>query len=205
MRSLSHSLPFVLWVTFVSTLTAETLIDDKFASDKLVNRDLAANRGQWKIADGMATCVQDDALYAKNKDHGPVIWYNVTFTDGTVKFAFKPQATKTFVFTLNGDDGHAFRFVVAPTGLAVRAWGEHKTGEEAKPAVLLNPKPGTPALKDGVWLPAELKFEGKRCTLKLADFEQTFEHEGIGKKKTKLGLGFAFGTLAVRDVSVTTP
>jgi hypothetical protein len=200
MRSLSHPLPFavfVLSVTLASTLAAETLVDDKFTSPELPNRDLAAKRGVWKITDGIATCTQDDALYAKNKDHGPVIWYNVAFTDGTVKFAIKPEKVKTFVFTLNGE-GHVFRFVTAPTGTGVRAWpqGSHDG------VSLLESKPGTPSLKDGAWLQAELKFEGKRCTFKLGDFHQTFEHDAIARTKTKMGLGFAFGTLAVRDVSI---
>lgn len=183
-----------------ASLQAETLVDDKFTSQELASRDLAAKRGVWKIADGIATCTQDDALYAKNQDHGPVIWYHVTFTDGTVKFAIKPEKVKSFVFTLNGE-GHVFRFVTAPTGTWVRAWpqGSHDG------ASLLESKPGTPALKDGTWLQAELKFEGKRCTLKLGDFQQTFEHDAIARTKTKMGLGFAFGTLAVRDVSLVKP
>jgi hypothetical protein len=189
---------FLTALLLTTSLTAETLVDDKFTSEELPHRDLSAKRGIWKIANGIATCTQDDALYAKNKDHGPVIWYNVTFTDGTVKFAFRPEKVKTFVFTLNGE-GHVFRFVTAPTGTSVRAWpqGSHDA------ISLLVPKPGTPALKDGEWTQAELKFEGKRCTLKLGDFQQTFEHDAIARQKTKMGLGFAFGTLSVRDVSIT--
>jgi hypothetical protein len=203
MRSFVHPVPLVLFVALVLSATlapqlkAETLVEDKFTSSELPNRDLAANRGVWKIADGIATCTQDDSLYAKNKDHGPVIWYNVAFTDGTVKFAIKPERVKNFVFTLNGE-GHVFRFVTAPTGTGVRAWpqGSHDA------VSLLAAKPETPALKDDAWLQAELKFEGKRCTLKLGDFQQTFEHDAIARSKTKMGLGFAFGTLDVRDVSV---
>jgi hypothetical protein len=199
-------LPFVLCASFVASvpsLSAETLIEDKFTSAELPKRNLSPNRGEWKLADGIATCTQDDALYAKNKNHGPVIWYDVTFTDATVKFAFKPEQTKSFVFTLNDDKGHDFRFVMSPAGLSVRTWPEQ--GHEATAISLLTPKPGTPALMDGVWVQAELKFEGKRCTMKLGDFQQTFEHDAIARTKVKLGLGFSFGTLAVRDVSVTTP
>jgi hypothetical protein len=188
-------------VTFVSTLTAETLVDDKFTSEKLPKRQLM--RGPWKVADGMATCIQDDALFAKSKQHGPIIWYDVAFAEGTVKFAIKPHGSKTFVFTLNDDKGHDFRFVLSPQGLAVRAWPVQ--GHEDKAISLLTPKPGTSALKDNEWLEAELKFEGKRCTIKLGQFTQTFENDAIARTKTKLGLGFSFGTLAVKDVLVTKP
>ncbi len=196
-------LSLLLAVASAASLCAETLVEDKFTSAELPKRDLAANRGQWKLADGVATCTQDDALFAKNKDHGPVIWYDATFTDATIKFTFKAEQSKTFVFTLNDEKGHDFRFVMTPTGLSVRAWPEQ--GHEAKAVSLLTPKPGTPALKDGIWVQAELKFEGKKCTLKLGDFQQTFEHDAIARPRAKMGLGFSFGTLSVKDVSIVTP
>ena len=64
---------------------------------------------------------------------------------------------------------------------------------------------GTPALKDGAWTQVELKFEGKRCTIKIGDFQQTFENDAIARTRVTMGLGFSYGTLAVRDVSVITP
>jgi hypothetical protein len=201
--SLPLSLSLLLLFTVLTTsLAAETLVDDKFTSPsaEVPKRDLAAKRGIWQIADGVATCTQDDALYAKNKDHGPVIWYHITFKDGTVKFAIKPDKVKNFVFTLNGV-GHVFRFVTAPTGTWVKAWPEGSHDGVS----LLESRTGTPALKDGQWLQAELKFEGPRCTMKLGDFQQTFEHPAIAREKTKMGLGFSFGTLAVRDVSAVKP
>jgi hypothetical protein len=201
MRLAPVCIAFLSFIAGTSPLFAGTLVDDKFTSQELSKRELS--RGPWNVADGVATCTQDDALFAKLKSHGPVIWYKVTFTDGTVKFAFKPEKTKTFVFTVNDDKGHDFRFVMTPTGLSVRAWPEQ--GHEASAISLLTPKPGTPALKDGVWTEAELKFEGKRCTIKIGDFQQTFENDAIARTKITMGLGFSYGTLAVRDVSVITP
>jgi hypothetical protein len=180
---------------------SDTIVSDDFTKAELAGRDLAPSRGAWKIADGMATCTQDDALYAKNKDHGPVIWYDIAMTDGTIRFAVRPDKCKTFVFTLNNEKGHVFRFVMTPAGLSVRAWPTQ--GHDATPAALLPQKPGSPALVDDKWTEAELKFDGDRCTLSIgADFKQTFENAAIGYSKTKLGLGFSFGTLSVRDVSV---
>jgi hypothetical protein len=149
------------FITLSAPLFADTLIDDNFTSEKLPKRQLM--RGPWKVADGMATCTQDDALFEKSKQHGPIIWYDVDFSEGTVKFAIKPLGSKTFVFTLNDEKGHDFRFVLTPGGLSVRAWPVQ--GHEEKAISLLTPKPGTPALKDNEWLQAELKFEGKRCTI----------------------------------------
>ncbi len=185
-----------------TTALAAPLVDDRFTSAQLPGRDLSPGRGDWRFADGVATCTQDDALYAKNKNHGPVIWYHTAFTDATVRFAIRAEKVKSFVFTLNDEKGHVFRYVLSPASLTVRAWTTQ--GAEAKPDVL--PVKRGPKLTDGEWIPAELKFSGTSCTLKLgSDFTQTFEHPLIGKQKTKLGLGFAFGTLAVRDVSIAAP
>jgi hypothetical protein len=164
---------------------------------------MTAARGVWKIADGIASCTQDDALYKRNKDHGPIVWYDATFTDGTVRFAYKPDGVKQFVFTLNGDKGHVFRFVHSATGLVFRGWPT--PGHEAKAVSLLPAGTKTPPLKGGEWIQAELKFAGNRCTVSIGDFHQTLEHASIGLPKSKLGLGFAFGTLSLRDVIVSTP
>lgn len=180
-------------------LQAETLVDDKFAEASLPGRRMM--RGDWKLTDGAATCTQNDELFKKYKDHGPVMWYDAAFTNGSVKFAFRPQGAKTFVFTVNNDKGHVFRFVMTPDGLSVRAWPTQ--GHETKALSLLSPKPGSPALKDGEWLPVDITFTGKTCTLKVGSFTQSFENEAIALPKTVIGLGFSFGTLSVRDVQVT--
>ena len=180
-------------------ISAEPLVDDRFTSLDLEKRQLT--RGEWKVAEGMASCTQDDALYAKYNNHGPVIWYKAPFADGTVKFSIKAEKTRNFVFTLNGETGHAFRIVMTAENMSVRVW----EGESHDARNILPPSPQAPKLKDGEWITVELKFEGKKCHLKIGDFQQTLANEAIAKKKMVMGLGFAFGTLAVKDVSITTP
>jgi hypothetical protein len=190
-------------LVFAVTAVAAPLVDDDFTSTQLSGRDLSPSRGTWKFADGVATCTQDDALYTKNKNHGPIIWYKTTFTDATVRFSVRAEKAKTFVFTLNDENGHVFRYVLTPAALAVRAWKEQ--GHDAKPDVLPVAK-DAPMLVDGEWIPAELRFTGDRCTLKLGkNYTQEFRHPSVAKQKTALGLGFSFGTLSVRDVSVVAP
>src|SRR5690349_7334895 len=115
MLRLPYSLVLLPAVICGSAAAAEPIkpyVDD-FSQAKLDGR--SAVRGDWRIGDGMARCTQDDELYAKNKNHGPVVWYKLPFQDApfqdaTVKFSFKPEGCKTFVFTINGDHGHVFRF-----------------------------------------------------------------------------------------------
>lgn len=193
-------LPILLLLA--TSCVAAPLVDDKFTDPQLPGRDLSPARGVWKLAGGVATCTQDDALYTKNKDHGPIIWYGAAFTDATVRFAIRAEKVKQFVFTLNDDQGHVFRYVLGGSPLVVRAWKEQ--GHEAKPDAL--PVQDGPKLVEGAWVQAELKFAGDRCTVALgSDFSQTFQHPAIARKKTKLGLGFTHGTLAVREVSIVVP
>ena len=119
------------------------------------------------------------------------------------RVAFKPQGNKTFVFTLNDDTGHVFRFIQAETGLSVRAWPEQ--GKDAHAESLLARTVKTPPLADDKWTNVNLKFAGNKCTVKVGDFTQVVEHAAIGKEKTKLGLGFSFGTLSLKDVVIETP
>ena len=184
------------------SVNAATLVEDKFDSPKKEGRDLAANRGEWKLEKGIATVTQDDKLYEKNKNHGPIMWYDATFKDATVRFAYKAEKAKQFVFTLNDDKGHVFRFIQSTNGLSVRTWLVQ--GKEGKAVELIAKGTKTPALPEGKWVEAVVKFDGKKCELTLGDFKQTFEHEAIAKEKTKMGLGFAFGTLSVRDVKIET-
>lgn len=190
--------------TMVCSVQAATLIEDKFDSPKKEGRDLSANRGEWKLEKGVATCTQDDKLYEKNKNHGPIMWYSTSFKDATVRFAYKAEKCKQFVFTLNDDEGHVFRIVHGANGLSVRAWPPAEAGKEAKAVELVPRGTKSPALPEDKWVEAELKFAGKKCTVAIGDFKQTVEHEAIAKEKTKLGLGFSFGTVSVRDVKVET-
>ena len=182
---------------------AGVLVNDNFAAKSLAGRDLSPTRGDWRLDANIATCTQDDALYTKNKNHGPIMWYDVNFTDGVVKFAIKPQGAKQFVFTLNNDKGHVFRFITNQAGTSVRCWPE--PGPKATAKALLPPGDSTPTLADGEWIEAEVAFNGDKCVVKIGDFEKTFENPAITQPKTRLGLGFAFGTLSIRDVSVVTP
>jgi hypothetical protein len=197
-------LPLLCFIVAIATapLRAATLVDDHFTSPKLAGRELAPGRGTWQIADGAATCTQDDALYEKNKSHGPIIWYDAPFTDGTIRFSVRAQKVKQFVVTLNNDQGHLFRVVAGQFPLAVHVWKEQS--HEARADNL--PAKDAPKLPEDAWVQVELTFAGDQCTITLGDtFKQTFTHPTIAKKKTKFGLGFAYGTVSLRNVSIATP
>jgi hypothetical protein len=188
---------------------AKPYVDD-FSQATLDGR--SAVRGDWRIAGGMARCTQDDELYAKNKNHGPVIWYKVPFQDATVKFSFKPEGGKTFVFTINGDRGHVFRFVSTTTATNILAF---PTDSGVSPGVVAaKPDAGGhkslplnregPALRQGEWTEVIVEFKGKQAAVRIGkDFSAKVEHAAIAQAKTTVGLGFSFGTLSVKNFSIT--
>lgn len=181
-----------------STLCAEEapILKDDFSNPKLETR--RASRGDWKFAEKTATCTQDDELYKKFKDHGPIIFYDLGYQDATIRFSYQADAAvKSVVFTSNGEDGHIFRFVSSARGTSVVAFPpdapDHKAARLGKTG---------PALKPGEWVPVVVTLKGPKATVKIGDFEETYEHASLARPKTNLSIGFSFGTVSVKDVVV---
>ncbi|MDF1740184.1 MAG: hypothetical protein P1U86_13560 [Verrucomicrobiales bacterium] len=173
---------------------AELPYADSFTGETQESRRLT--RGPWIVKDGTATCTQDDALYKKFKDHGPVIWYDLNFTDSTVSYSMKAdEAVKNFVFTINGGEGHVFRFVSSPARTFVKAFPR-----EGEPDGILDRK--APPLKADEWIDVSVTFNGESAIVKIGDYETTVTHPAIAQKKTTIGLGFSFGTMSFKDVAV---
>ena len=186
----------ILALASVSLNAAEPLLKDDFSDPTLKTRRAA--RGEWKYADGIATCTQDDELYKKSKDHGPIIFYTLGYTDAAIRLSYKAEGSKSVVFTFNSITGHVFRFVSSDRGTSIRAFaagsGEHKSVELAK----------GPALKLGEWTDISVDLRGTKATVKIGkDFSQTVEHPDLAAAKSNFSIGFAFGTMSVRGVEVT--
>jgi len=175
---------------------AEPLLTDSFTSDKKMDR--RALRGDWMISAGVAACVQDDTLYKKYKNHGPIIFYDLPYGDVLVRFAIKPQQTKAVVFTANGADGHIFRAVWAESGLTVRAFPP--TSEKKSISVGKSPE-AVPS--ENEWLPIEIQLRGETALIKSGNEVLQAEHPSFQRPKQNLSIGFSFGSLTIKDLSVT--
>lgn len=174
---------------------APVLLEDDFTTASSAGR--RPLRGGWTFAAGVASCTQDDELYTKHNNHGPIIFYDLPFDDATVSFAFKAEQAKAVVFTANGEKGHIFRASWGPRGSAVRAFppgSKDKSisvGQDAKP------------LEQGVWIPVRVALEGPRATVTVGDAApQVYEHESFARPKTNISVGFSFGSLHVRELRV---
>ncbi|MGC3972304.1 MAG: hypothetical protein QM775_34675 [Pirellulales bacterium] len=193
--------PFLFGVLSVCLATGaafgaevQPLVEDSYTGELAGRR---ATRGPWKIGDGTAVCTQDDELFKKFKDHGPVIWYDAAFTDAAIQFAYKPEKLKTFVFTVNGAEGHVFRFVTSERGTVILAFppgGDHKS----LPLSRTGPK-----LPEGAWTKVNVELRGAKAVVSIGDdFTAEVEHPSLARPKTVVGLGFSFGTLALKDFRV---
>ncbi|SKA86222.1 hypothetical protein SAMN02745166_01266 [Prosthecobacter debontii] len=190
--------PLLASVFLASSLFAADgpLLKDDFSNPKLESR--RASRGEWRFADHTATCTQDDELYKKFKDHGPIIFYDLAYENATLRFSYKADAAvKALVFTANGTEGHVFRFLTSPKGTGIRAFPaddkDHKSislGNES------------PTLTPGEWIPVVVTLKGSQATVKIGDFEKTYEHPSLARPKSNLSIGFSFGTVSVKDVVV---
>jgi len=180
-----------------SALAAEPVFTDPFtAAAKVPER--RAMRGDWTIADGIARCTQDDALYTKYKDHGPILFYDLPATDATYRFAVKPKGCQSIVFTLNGEKRHVFRFVTGAKGTGFRAFppGSEKSIQTGLQADWKFP--------EGEWTNVSVAITGGRAVVTFGGHPPvTVEHASYAAAKVNFSIGFAFGSLEVKDVAVT--
>lgn len=189
--------PLLLLALLTLPVRAGTELIDSF-TDASIPKERRASRGPWVIADGIAKVTQDDELYKQHKDHGPILFYDMAFKDAVIEFAFKPEAAKTFVFTVNGAEGHVFRTVTSERGTNLRAF---PPGGDAKSIALQNLD--NAPLKQGEWTRMKIELRGPQATVSISGHAPvTVEHASLDRGKTNTSLGFSFGTLSVRDFAL---
>ncbi|MBU6178791.1 MAG: hypothetical protein KGR69_03965 [Verrucomicrobia bacterium] len=180
-----------------SAPAGEPVFTDPFTAGAEVP-ERRAMRGDRAIAGGIARCTQDDALYTKYKNHGPILFHDLPAIDAAYRFAVKPKGCRSIVFTLNGEKGHVFRFVTGAKGTGFRAFppGSEKSIQTGLQADWKFP--------EGEWTNVSVAVTGSRAVVTFGDHPPvTIEHAGYGAAKVNFSIGFAFGTLEVKDVAVT--
>lgn len=210
-----------LFVCASTVVTGQALINDDFSSETHQTRQ--ALRGDWQIADGMASVKQDDELFKKYKKHGPIMVYSVPHDDATAIVEFKSLGCKTVVFTMDAEEGgHAFRIKFRPPPKK-RGKGKKngnpkasgKTGPKSQVVTYLAKKEGAdkaeqvllsedlPSLIDGEWTRLEVTVKGDMATVKVGDKVIEVQHPQIDQKKKIAKLGFSFGELAIRNFQLS--
>lgn len=187
----------MLALAFTLNARETVLLKDDFSEPKLAHR--RAERGDWKFTGGMAVCSQDDALYEQFQKHGPILFYDHAYDDATVRFDFKPQGVKMFIFTANNEKGHVFRFLMTEADTTIFVLDATNVGMKFIPLV----KEKWP-LKPEAWTSVTVSLRGTKATVKIGDSpEKTYEHVSLATGKTNFSVGFSFGTLAVSNLTMT--
>lgn len=197
--SLLRPTPLLL-LALTLPLGAAVLLEDNFRSAAPPQRKPATARGEWKIAEGMATSIHNDELYKKNKNHGAVMWYDLNFRDAVLTFSFRAERCQTVGFTLNNAKGHVFRFRQTDAGLDVLAWASQNKDTKATPLHRADDR--GPALAHGKWTNVELRFAGPKVTVTVGDSRRTYENAGLAVEKSRFGISYDLGAFSVRDVKV---
>lgn len=92
---MKHALIFpLLLLTTLPLRAGEPLFIDPFTATNPVP-ERRALRGDWQIENGVAQVTQDDALYKKHKDHGPILFYDFPATRATYHYAVKDVKVTT--------------------------------------------------------------------------------------------------------------
>lgn len=170
------------------------IVADDFTQQEKADRRLT--RGDWKVAGGVAACEQDEELFKKYKSHGPAIWYDKTFKDAVIRFEFQSSnECKQFVFTVNGKEGHVFRFVMNEAGTDVRAWDANHQGKRLVA--------DGPALAKGAWIPVTVELVGPKARVQIGDnYSAVAEDATYATEKSVVGVSFHHGSLKLRNFEV---
>ncbi|MCB1226398.1 MAG: hypothetical protein KDK99_11340 [Verrucomicrobiales bacterium] len=184
-------LPLLLLSCALIASAAELPFVDDFSDSQLQTR--RAVRGAWTFKDGVASVTQDDELYAKFKNHGPIIFYDLTYTDAVIEFDFRPQEAQTVVFTANGADGHVFRTISSARGTDLRAFPPGADEHSVSLLRLEHP------LAQGQWTHMKVVLQGDSATVTLGDAAPAVvHHPSLKRAKENASIGFSFGQLSVR-------
>jgi hypothetical protein len=174
----------------------KTLFQDDFSKQKHAGR--RPTRGRWKFGNSSASCVQDDELYKKHKNHGPVMWFDLKFTDAAIEYDVKTEGCRNFVFTVNGKDGHIHRFVTSAKQTSVRAWPKDN---DHKSIASVTGKTSVAKLEE--WTSVTVELKGGRSVIRIGENEKlTANHGNYAEAKNLIGLGFTFGKANFRNFRV---
>jgi pantothenate kinase len=114
-----------------------------------------------------------------------------------VKLSFRPDdKVKNVVFTINRKTGHVFRIVSSPSTTRAFVF----VGDEHKNSLLAT---DLPKLVVNEWNRLEVDLRGKKLLIKFGEYVKTFESEALVGEKANVTIGFAFGTLSVKDVAIS--
>ncbi|QDT08563.1 hypothetical protein [Planctomycetes bacterium K23_9] len=173
-------------------INTDTLVDDHYTIDSYKIRKPL--RGDWKIENGIAAVTQDDELYKKHKNHGPIMVYEVPHDDASAEVVFKSTGCKAVVFTMDATNGgHAFRIKLSPKSPgSVLTYIKEPGANKATP-VFLNKT--LPTLTEEKWETLKVKVVGDKATVQLGDSTINVQHEMIDQPKKIAKLGFSFGSL----------
>ena len=174
-----------------------SLLHDDYTSAKHKTRKPL--RGDWTISDGVASVTQDDALYKKYKNHGPIMVYDIAHDDANATVTFKPSGCKSVVFTMDAKaGGHAFRVKLSPKAPGVVLTYVKEAGKEKATPIFLDKKT-LPKIKENEWATLKVRVVGDRATVMMGEAKVDVHHEKIDQEKKIAKLGFAFGSLQIKQ------
>lgn len=181
---------------------------DDFADSELAGREIVSSRGGWSFDNNTATAVCDLELYAKHKNHGPILKWPVEFNQGNIEFEMKASDCQRVVFTLNGE-GHIFRVTLADETDACKAgrskvptrmiaWSTQSSKQNKGDTIKPDGMPDLPAIQNQ-WVRFSLDIDGERARVAIGEFKTELKHVALARDKSNITLTFAHGELSIRN------
>ena len=185
----------LLSVSIIASGESPLLHDDYTQAEHKIRK---AMRGDWKIDGGVASVTQDDELYKKYKNHGPIMVYGIPHDDASAEVTFKPSGCKAVVFTMDADGGgHAFRVKLSLKAPGIALTYINEPGKEKATPVFLSKE--LPKLKEDEWTTIKVRVVGDKATVTVGETTVEVQHEKIDQAKKIAKLGFSFGSLEIKQ------
>ena len=191
------------------------LVSAPFASAQEVKpagEHITIKWGRVSEDNGVRKVVSTEAEYNSHKQHGPITYYHVPFTDGTFSLSWKRDIPKkinlVFETEENGKRTHLFKVFING-----RPTKDHTTndvisfvtyasipGSKKKKATVKSEKFHAEA---GEWHKTSVSFDGNVATIRVDDKTFTIEDDRLRNKVIQCGIGHIWGTLETKDVTFT--
>lgn len=189
---------------------ANVLIEDDFSQSKYAPRNLS--KGNWTIADGVASAKHEPESDGQMKKHGPRAAYATVFTNGTISFDVKCSKCKAFVVGVDSakpDKAYHIRLKLkgknnVGQAALINTFEPKKEGDRKAVSIKLLEE-GIPELNEGEWNHIEIQFSGDRAISTVNGKSNTVKHERIALPKHVTKIELQSGEFSLRNVRLLVP
>ncbi|MFH1300078.1 MAG: family 16 glycoside hydrolase [Planctomycetota bacterium] len=179
-------------ITPVLAKTGKPSQADAF-NDKTLSKQWAANKGEWKIEEGVLTGKE-----LKADKHAAVLTWKLPNRNSILRCSFQLKDADFFHVSLNHPKGHLFRVIVDESGMILRT-DKDKKDPKSKSITLAQAKA---KIDPDKWYTLQLEMQGDKVVAQIDNgLKVEGQHPSLDVDKTGYRFIMKGDTLLIDDVS----